>query len=99
MRSMLPGGFAPAERWLYRHGSRRFVVGDRVLCGRSEPGRRQHGFRRYRGQTGSGLHWNWLAPIGDVATPDVSTRTKTEIGFQQQQRRSAGRKPDADHGT
>ena len=82
MRSMLPGGFgsgramafiatAAVALWL----ATGFYVVDPSQVGVNMV------FGAYRGQTGSGLHWNWPAPIGDVATPDVSTRTKTEIGF------------------
>lgn len=82
MKSMLPGGFgsgraigfialAALALWL----ATGFYVVDPSQVGVNMV------FGGYRGQTGSGLHWNWPAPIGDVETPDVSTRYRTEIGF------------------
>ncbi|TXH35230.1 MAG: FtsH protease activity modulator HflK [Rhodospirillaceae bacterium] len=38
-------------------------------------------FGRYVSQTQPGLNWNWPAPVGSVATPDVATRNRVEIGF------------------
>jgi membrane protease subunit HflK len=40
-------------------------------------------FGRFVGQTTPGLRWNWPAPIGDYATPDVSTRYSVAVGYRQ----------------
>ncbi len=82
MKSILPGGFgsgralafigvAALALWL----ATGFYVVDPSQVGVNLV------FGAYRGQTGSGLHWNWPSPIGEVETPDVSTRYRTEIGF------------------
>jgi modulator of FtsH protease HflK len=39
-------------------------------------------FGEWDGQLlGEGLHWNWPAPIGEYATPQVTERRITQVGF------------------
>ena len=82
MKSMLPGGFgsgraivfigvAALALWM----ATGFYVVDPSQVGVNLI------FGKYSSQTGSGLHWNWPAPIGDVETPDVQNRFTTEVGY------------------
>jgi membrane protease subunit HflK len=82
MKSILPGGFgsgraitfisvAALALWL----ASGFYIVDPSQVGVNLV------FGAYRSQTVPGLQWNWPYPVGEVETPDVSTRYRTEVGF------------------